>query len=111
MRYKCDFPQERKALEQLIQKIEKAEECIWEAFDTDFFSDAKSFTYEVENFISRTENISPEVKQELLPLAEEGSIAIRSRLDSTGARTHRASVCMTKLSRKVNYILRLESCE
>jgi hypothetical protein len=90
----------------LRQKVAIANESAWDASLTDLFSDTKSDVYEVKNFLSTTKHLSPEVQQQLLPLAEEGWCAIIDKSSGNQVRSMKASSIMAKLGRKIDEVLK-----
>lgn len=99
------FPKEQETLHLLRHKVSIANESAWDASETDLFSDAKSDVYDVMDFLSTTLDLSPEVKQLLLPLAEEGWKAIIDKSGENRVRGMKASSAMAKLSGKIDEIL------
>jgi 3-methyladenine DNA glycosylase/8-oxoguanine DNA glycosylase len=102
-----EFPKEQETLRLLRHKVSIANESAWDASETDLFSDAKSDVYEVKDLLSTTLDLSPEVKQQLLPLAEEGWNAIIDKTSENQVRGMKASSSMAKLGRKIDEILNL----
>jgi hypothetical protein len=98
------FPKEEETLRLLRQKVDIAEEGARQAFDTNLFSDAKSFVYEVKVFLEQTEELSPELQQQLLDLAKQGWEAIISNNDNS-IRSWQAHNIMSQLGQKIDKAL------
>jgi len=95
------FPKEQETLRLLSQKVDIAKEGAWEAFETNLFSDAKSVVYEVKMFLEQTEELSPELQQQLLDLAKQAWEAITSNNDNS-IRSRQANHIMYQLGRKID---------
>ncbi|AKG24859.1 hypothetical protein [Calothrix sp. 336/3] len=102
-----EFPKEPETLRLLRHKVSIANESAWDASETDLFSDAKSDVYDVLDLLSTTLDLSPEVKQQLLPVAEEGWKAIIDKSSENRVRGMKASSIMANLGRKIDEILNL----
>jgi 3-methyladenine DNA glycosylase/8-oxoguanine DNA glycosylase len=99
-----EFPKEQETLRLLRQKVSIANESAWDASETDLFSDAKSDVYDVRDLLLTTKDLSLEVQQQLLPLAEEGWNAIIDKTSGNQVRGMKASSIMAKLGRKIDEI-------